>query len=499
MDTIRCAIYIRVSTDEQAKEGYSLSAQEERLRALAKSQGWQIYQTYTDDGYSAKDLNRPGLKSLLFDAKLKRFDVLLIYKIDRLSRKLKDLIEFVLLLNSYEIGVKSSSETIDTTTPAGRLIFHQFGSFAQYERELIGERTKFGMMKRLKLGYWNTIPPYGYRLVKKKLVIDKKESEVVRKIFDLHSHKNMGVINIAKELLSQGIKPRCSPKGLWKGASIYSILKNPIYIGRVRWGGEEAEGLHKAIIDPKLFKFVQERLSQHRTWTKRYQSPNHFLGVVSCGLCKSPMHIQYPGNEKKRKYKYYACSSRLSYGTCKQDYVRADILERSIIEELKGLSVHKEEIETLANEYRKGNRKRLEEMASRRAKLDTELAEIDTEKEKLYQWLMKNKPTDDGRAYLENKTSEISRKDGEIKKELMLLDDRMTDIRTLSVSGEIVTKNLTDFVKIYDGLEPGEKKLLIESVVRLVEVKEGMNIRISLQVPLEKFRVFIPQCVPTEN
>jgi hypothetical protein len=166
---------------------------------------------------------------------------------------------------------------------------------------------------------------------------------------------------------------------------------------------------------------------------------------------------------------------------------------------LKGLSVHKEEIETLANEYRKGNRKRLEEMASRRAKLDTELAEIDTEKEKLYQWLMKNKPTDDGKAYLENKTSEISRKDGEIKKELMLLDDRMTDIRTLSVSGEIVTKNLTDFVKTYDGLEPGEKKLLIESVVRLVEVKEGMNIRISLQVPLEKFRVFIPRCVPKET
>ena len=154
MDFLRCAIYIRVSTDEQAKEGYSLEAQEERLRFFAKSQGWNIFKIYKDDGFSAKDINRPALKDLLYDAKLKRFDVVLIYKIDRLSRKLKDLIEIVLQLNEYGIGVKSATETIDTTTPAGRLIFHQFGSFAQYERELISERTKFGMLKRLKQGYW---------------------------------------------------------------------------------------------------------------------------------------------------------------------------------------------------------------------------------------------------------------------------------------------------------------------------------------------------------
>ena len=152
---LRCAIYIRVSTEEQAKGGYSLEAQEERLRFFARSQDWSVHKIFEDKGYSAKSLDRPAVKDLLCDAKLKRFDVILVYKLDRLSRKLKDLIEMVLKLNEYGVGIKSATESIDTTTPAGRLIFHQLGSFAQYERELISERTKFGMMKRLSQGLWN--------------------------------------------------------------------------------------------------------------------------------------------------------------------------------------------------------------------------------------------------------------------------------------------------------------------------------------------------------
>lgn len=144
----RCAIYTRVSTEEQAREGYSLPAQEERLRAHANSQGWAVYKLYMDDGYSAGSRNRPALKRLLAEAALKRFDVVLAYKIDRLSRSLKDLIDIVAELNQFDVGFKSCTELIDTTRPEGRLMFHQFGSFAQYERELIGQRTRFGMIGR---------------------------------------------------------------------------------------------------------------------------------------------------------------------------------------------------------------------------------------------------------------------------------------------------------------------------------------------------------------
>ena len=124
---MRCAIYVRVSTDEQAKAGYSLAAQVDRIKSFIRSQGWTATEIYSDDGYSAKDRNRPALKRLLDDASEKRFEAVLVYKIDRLSRRLKDLIEIVEELAHYDVGFKSITELIDTTTPEGRLMFHQFG------------------------------------------------------------------------------------------------------------------------------------------------------------------------------------------------------------------------------------------------------------------------------------------------------------------------------------------------------------------------------------
>jgi len=106
------------------------------------------------------------------------------------------------------VGFKSCTELIDTTRPEGRLMFHQFGSFAQYERELIGQRTRFGMMKRLRQGLWNGIPPYGYRIVERKLVIEPVEAARVRSIFDWYLEKNLGVVAISRELNRLGIKPR---------------------------------------------------------------------------------------------------------------------------------------------------------------------------------------------------------------------------------------------------------------------------------------------------
>ena len=194
------------------------------------------------------------MKRLLFDGSLKRFDIVLVYKIDRLSRSLKGLIEIVAELNSYDIGFKSCTELIDTTRPEGRLMFHQFGSFAQYERKLISQRTKFGMIKRLKQGLWNGQAPYGYKIVKGKLVINRKEADLVSIIFEFYLRKNMGVVGISRELNRLNIKPR---KGkMWKGNTIHNILTNPIYAGFMRWGGETAEGSHVPIIEKELFDCV---------------------------------------------------------------------------------------------------------------------------------------------------------------------------------------------------------------------------------------------------
>lgn len=149
---MKIAIYIRVSTEDQAKEGYSLEVQREYLESFAQREGYEIFKVYSDDGISAYSTRRPALQQLLADAKAKRFELVLVYKIDRFSRNLKDLLMLVDELSSYGVGFKSATEPFDTTTSAGKLMFQQLGSFAEFERNRIAERVFPGMVKGVQQG-----------------------------------------------------------------------------------------------------------------------------------------------------------------------------------------------------------------------------------------------------------------------------------------------------------------------------------------------------------
>src|SRR4030042_3685979 len=182
-EKLRSAIYIRVSTEDQAKEGYSLEVQREYLEAFAKRETLEIFRVYQDDGISGYSTERPALKTLLKDAKEKKFNLVLVYKIDRFSRNLKDLLNLVDELSSYGVGFKSATEPFDTTTSAGKLMFQQLGSFAEFERNRIAERVFPGMVKGVQQGNWQgaRYAPYGYRYAKEKklLEVDEQEAKVV--------------------------------------------------------------------------------------------------------------------------------------------------------------------------------------------------------------------------------------------------------------------------------------------------------------------------------
>jgi site-specific DNA recombinase len=152
MQKLRISLYIRVSTEDQAKEGYSLEVQREYLESFAEREGYEVYKTYQDDGISRYPTDRPALQDLLKDAEQKKFDLVLVYKIDRFSRKLKDLLDLVERLESYGIEFKSATEPFDTTTSTGKLMFQQLGSFAEFERNRIAGRVFPGMVKRVKRG-----------------------------------------------------------------------------------------------------------------------------------------------------------------------------------------------------------------------------------------------------------------------------------------------------------------------------------------------------------
>ena len=151
---MKAAIYIRVSTEDQAKEGYSLEVQKEYLESFAKREGFEVFKIYQDDGISGYSLDRPALKELMRDVKLKQFDLVLVYKTDRFSRKLKDMLNVIDELESLGIAFKSATEPFETTTSTGKLMFQQLGSCAEFERNRIIERVVPGMLKGALKGNW---------------------------------------------------------------------------------------------------------------------------------------------------------------------------------------------------------------------------------------------------------------------------------------------------------------------------------------------------------
>jgi site-specific DNA recombinase len=233
---IQISLYIRVSTEDQAKEGYSLEVQREYLESFANREGLEIFKVYQDDGISGYTTERSALKQLLKDAKQKKFDLVLVYKIDRFSRNLKDLLNLVDELSSYGVGFKSATEPFDTTTSAGKLMFQQLGSFAEFERNRIAERVFPGMVKGVQRGNWQgaRYAPYGYRYNKEKklLEVDEEEAKVVKLIYTMFLC-DKSIFAITGYLTKKGYRNR---KGsIFSTKLIGDILKNRMYTGKLVW------------------------------------------------------------------------------------------------------------------------------------------------------------------------------------------------------------------------------------------------------------------------
>lgn len=232
-------VYVRVSTEEQAKEGISIDAQIERCKAFCKARNWNVFKIYTDAGYSAGSLKRPALKDLINDINNKKFNILLVYKIDRFSRNLKDLISVLEDLKSKDINFTSVTEQIDTTNAMGKAFFQIIGVFAELERGMVKERVELAFDKKINDGEALHRAPLGYIYRNKKLIINDKEAEKVREIF------NMWVSGINYKDISTKFNIPVS--------TLYEIIKNPIYIGKIRYRGKLYHAKYKGIIDEELF------------------------------------------------------------------------------------------------------------------------------------------------------------------------------------------------------------------------------------------------------
>lgn len=303
----RAALYIRVSTQEQAQEGYSVGEQKERLIAYCKAHDWVIADIYVDGGFTGSNINRPGMQKLITETD--RFDVVLVYKLDRLSRSQRDtlyLIEEVFLPNSVDFV--SMQESFDTATPFGKAMIGLLAVFAQLEREQIKERTRMGRLARAKSGLYHGggyIPiGYDYDSSTGKLVINPYEAEQVQKIFDWYLN-GASLNSITERLHQEGYTNRYGSYSSWTG--IRYILENETYLGRIHFGDVLVENAHEPIVTLEQFQAVQAIRAKRREQfgTASFQSKYLLTGMIFCGHCGGRYYLRNSG-----KYRYYSCYSR---------------------------------------------------------------------------------------------------------------------------------------------------------------------------------------------
>lgn len=321
----KAALYIRVSTEEQAEEGQSAQAQVETLKQYCSAYGIQVYEVYQDLGFSGKRLSdRLGLAKLLEDCSLGRFNLVLVWKISRLSRNLKDLLYLIDCFEANNVHFTSCSERFDTSTPVGRMTLQLLGSVAEFERNTIVENVKLGLTEFARKGGKSTTV-LGYDNIDKSLVINETEARIVNLIFNLYTQGDMSCSAIANYLndLCCRTKRGCS----FRGSSIAYILHNPVYIGinRHRINKEDSysvQGQHPAIIDTSLWKKAQEVSPLRQKKTVNTHKPNLTNLQVNCTKCRKRMKIFYT-EARHKKYIYYRCS-------CCSNYVNVSKLQEAV-------------------------------------------------------------------------------------------------------------------------------------------------------------------------
>lgn len=301
----RAALYIRVSTLEQAQEGYSVGEQKERLIAYCKAQDWLIADIYVDGGYTGSNLKRPGIQKLMSETD--KFDLVLVYKLDRLSRSQRDtlyLIEEIFRPNTVDFV--SMQESFDTSSPFGKAMIGLLAVFAQLEREQIKERTWMGRVARAKTGQYHGGGniPIGYDYSDGKLIVNPYEAEQVRKIYELYL-SGSSLKGIADYMQEHGYTNKYSSYSSW--TSIRNILSNETYLGRIHFGDVIVENAHEPIITEEQYQSAQilRGKRQEKYGSTAFQAKHLLTGVMFCGHCGARYYLRNSG-----KYSYYACYSR---------------------------------------------------------------------------------------------------------------------------------------------------------------------------------------------
>ncbi|MDN9009858.1 recombinase family protein [Brevibacillus laterosporus] len=455
----RVAIYVRVSTDEQAKEGFSIPAQRERLRAFCQSQGWEIIEEYVEEGWSAKDIQRPQMQRLLKDIKKGTLDMVLVYRLDRLTRSVLDLYLLLQIFEKHDVAFRSATEVYDTSTAMGRLFITLVAALAQWERENLAERVKFGIEQMIDQGKKpGGHSPFGYHFDKDfTCTIIEQEARVVEKIYQWYA-EGFGYRSIAKQLNEMDVSPRIAKR--WNHISVRDILLNDMYIGVYRWGNKIVLDNHPPIISKQLFAKVKKTMEG-----KSGQSPRKgkfpLTGILRCGDCEEHnMQGFYDHRDQKTYYRCLGCN-RVTH-------------DQRILDPLLG------EIERLitSKEYflEKVNNQR--EVQVDLDKIRGEIAKIQTQKEKWYDVFMDDSNPIPKETLFE-KINALNNKENELQE---LINDYDAEEETPEEKYHKI-KKMTNIREQYHLADVFRKKELLHSLFEKVIIyrERGRNKKIRIE------------------
>jgi site-specific DNA recombinase len=312
----RVCTYTRRSTDDE-HQPFSLDAQRAALdRYVAVQPGWSIVAEYGDDA-SGATTDRPGLQKLLRAAKAGLFDVLLVYRLDRFSRSVADLLDLVTQLEAAHVRFSSATEPIDTGGPFGRMLLQLLAVFAEFERNLIIDRVKSGMTAKASKGKWaGGARPYGYLVDadSHKLVPHPAEAPILREIFRLYTQRRIGTQAVAADLNERGIRNRDGKP--WAGYTISRILDNPAYTGDIVYRDVVVRDAHEPLIDRDTYRRAQEIVAARGSAnTQRAMSDSDYCltGLLTCPDC-GHRYIGTSAHNKRQRYRYYTCYTRTRFG-----------------------------------------------------------------------------------------------------------------------------------------------------------------------------------------
>ncbi|HAT4229486.1 TPA: recombinase family protein [Clostridium perfringens] len=516
------AIYCRVSTDEQAEFGYSIDEQKRLLEEWCKANDYIIYKCYSDRGISGKNIkDRPALKELLSDAKEGKFDMVISWKINRVSRKLEDVLKIVNLLEKNNITFKSYSEPFETDTPAGRMQFQMMALIGEFERGTIAQNVKMGMIAKAKYGNWCGGRVLGYDLVpnnspeeekkgKNKLEINEKEAEIVRFIFNEYS-KGKGYKAITNKMNKLGYKTKKGNN--FSVGSIRDILTNPVYIGEIRYNVRQnwsekrrrninpnpirVKGKHEAIIDRELWDKVQLILESKKGKPSRiYDGEYPLTGILRCPKCGAGMVISRTTNTladgTKRRIAYYCCGNWKNKGTsvCNSNTIRVDKANEYVFKKIEELVSNEAMIKAVVKNINKERKDKVKPAKRLLGDIDKELEKLDKRKRKIFEAYEDDILT---KEEFQTRKDELNEKIRILEEEKKPLLNTISEEVSEEIPYEFIKDILMNFSKILNSSVSREqqKKLLhmIISEITMNESREIDSIKLNINNKLVEYLV----------